>query len=331
MKSLRNPEIDLERKRFPFSLIFMKTIHTIDCHYAGLDFVACSYLIVEGDRASFIETNTTHALPFLLGKLEELKIPKENVDYIIVTHVHLDHAGGASALLGVCPNAKILAHPKTAKHLINPVRLIQSSKMVYGEENFRKLYGEISPAPEGRVRVMSDREVLEWGKRKFTFYYTKGHANHHFCIHDSLSNSIFTGDSFGISYPHLENGKRFIFPTTTPTDFDYEEAVLSIDLIVNTRAEIAYLTHFDGVDVLSDKAQSLKHSLALCDSAIKGAANKNEEDLSLYFESKVKEMIENAAVKQGVLLTKKDWDLLSLDVNLNAQGLKFVALKNSTR
>ncbi len=131
----------------------------------------------------------------------------------------------------------------------------------------------------------------------------------------------------------MENGKRFIFPTTTPTDFDYEEAVLSIDLIVNTGAEVAYLTHFDGVDALSDKAQSLKQSLALCDSAIKESvsANKSEEDMSLYFESKVKEMIENAAVKQGVLLTKNDWNLLNLDVNLNAQGLKFAASKISDR
>jgi len=311
----------------------MKTIHTIDCHYASLDFVACAYLIVEGDRASFIETNTTHALPYLLGKLEELKIPKENVDYIIVTHVHLDHAGGASALLDVCPNAVILAHPKTAKHLINPVRLIQSSKTVYGEENFKKLYGEISPAPENKVRIMADREVLEWGKRKFTFYYTKGHANHHFCIHDSLSNSIFTGDSFGISYPSLENGKRFIFPTTTPTDFNYEEALLSVDLIVNTGADLAYLTHFDSVNELSAKGEFLKRSLSLCDLAIREtfAENRKEEDLTGYFETKVKEMIEITAEKQGVLLTKNDWALLNLDVNLNAQGLKFAALKGNTR
>jgi glyoxylase-like metal-dependent hydrolase (beta-lactamase superfamily II) len=313
------------------------SIFTIDCHYAGIDQVVCAYLIVDKGRATFIETNTSHAVPHLLAKLDSLGIPRENVDFVIITHVHLDHAGGSSALLSSCPNAKLLAHPKAAKHMMNPTRLIESSKQVYGEETFQKLYGEISPIPEHRIRIMLDGESLEWGSRNFNFIYTKGHANHHFCVYDSLSNAIFTGDSFGIAYPKMENGGRFIFPTTTPTDFNYEEAIRSLDLVLGTGANIAYLTHFGSVDNLKEKAQHLKEGLLLCNQTIEQAKDlfqKNEanddpnsklfekEKIS-YFENKVTRMISTLALHQNVELTEKDWEILGLDVDLNSQGLLY--------
>ncbi|TGN19061.1 MBL fold metallo-hydrolase [Leptospira idonii] len=308
----------------------MDSIYTIDCHYADFEKVACAYLLVENGRGTFVEVNTTHALPHLLGKLKEVGLKPEDVDYVIVTHVHLDHAGGSSALLRVCPNAILLAHPKTAKHLIHPSRLIESSTSVYGEEMFRKLYGTIDPVQESRIRVMADGESLEWGDRKFIFHYTRGHANHHFCIYESKSNSIFTGDSFGISYPGLELGKRFIFPTTTPTDFHYEEAVRSLDIIVNTGAKTAYLTHFDGLGDLKGQSIYLKQGLDLCKEAIEGAGAVSDPSLlTSYFESKVKDMIQTLADRQGADLTSKDWELLEIDVNLNAQGLLYSYRRNS--
>jgi len=316
----------------------LKTIHTIDCHYAGISNVACAYLIVEGERAAFVETNTTHALPYLLAKLESLGIPRENVDYVIITHVHLDHAGGASALLAACPNAILLAHPKAARHMIQPERLVASSKAVYGEENFQKLYGEINPIPENRVRIMNDGESLVFGNRQFDFIYTKGHANHHFCIYDSQSNSVFTGDSFGIAYPKLELGGRFIFPTTTPTDFHAEEALRSLDLILNTGANEAYLTHFGSITNLSDAKKHLEKGIKLCGEAIQTAKSKFADvrdhkdiktELSLYFQNIVHDMIFTLAKDQGVSLTEKDWQLLSLDVDLNSQGLVFAFQRNS--
>ncbi|HNH10725.1 MAG TPA: MBL fold metallo-hydrolase, partial [Leptospiraceae bacterium] len=172
-------------------------IRTIDCRYIKEN-LAASFLIQEGNECVFVETNTVYAVPYLLKTLEEAGRKPEDVKYIIVTHVHLDHAGGTSELLKHCPNATVLAHPKTASHLAAPERLVQSSITVYGEEKFRELYGNIEPVPEKRIRIMKDGEELVWGKRKLRFIYTRGHANHHFVIHDSKSNSVFTGDSFGI-------------------------------------------------------------------------------------------------------------------------------------
>jgi glyoxylase-like metal-dependent hydrolase (beta-lactamase superfamily II) len=296
--------------------------------YAGLPEVACAYLLTEAGRAVFIETNTTHAAPILLSKLDELAIPRENVDYVIITHVHLDHAGGASALLKACPNAQLLAHPKAARHMISPSRLVESSKLVYGEENFEKLYGQIDPIEESRVRIMLDGESLVWGNRRFDFIYTRGHANHHFCIYDSGSKSIFTGDSFGIAYPKTELGGRFIFPTTTPTDFNYEEAVRSLDLIVNTEAKSAYLTHFGSIGDLRSQANHLQVGLALCRDAVLEARAVDQSRLGEFFRTKVKEMITQLANEQNVNLTAKDWQLLDLDVDLNAQGLAFALKRN---
>jgi glyoxylase-like metal-dependent hydrolase (beta-lactamase superfamily II) len=326
----------LAKGRVAEQAFLVNSIHTIDCQYADISNAACAYLVLENGRATFIETNTTHAVPILLSKLEELNIPKENVDYVIITHVHLDHAGGASALLAACPNAVLLAHPKASRHMINPQRLIDSSRQVYGEDAFQKLYGQINPIPEARVRVMLDGESLDWGERRFTFLYTKGHANHHFCIYDTRSNAIFTGDSFGIAYPQTENGGRFIFPTTTPTDFHAMEAKHSLGLIVNTGATKAYLTHFGGIEDLETQSGYLMKGIDLSQAAIEEAktkfvshTNANAQELKTHFETKVKEMISSLAELQDVKLTPKDWQMLQLDVTLNAQGLAFAFQRNS--
>ncbi len=296
---------------------------TIDSQYAGLDSVASVYIVKEGSHAVLVETNTTHAVPHILERMESLSIPKTNLDYVIVTHVHLDHAGGTWAVLEACPNAIVLAHPKTAKHLINPELLIKSSKKVYGDEIFDSLYGEIRPIPKDRVRVMEDGESLAWMGHIFQFIYTKGHANHHFCIYDSQLDGIFTGDSFGISYPHLENGKRFIFPTTTPTDFDPDEAILSLQKILNTGAKSAYLTHFGEIQNLNKYAEDLKIGIEHCRSILQGLVFVPQSERLVYTESKVKDMIQTLATRNSVDLTPKDWKLLDLDVGLNAQGLVY--------
>lgn len=309
----------------------MGTFITIDTEYADLKQVASAYLIEEEGHGIVVETNTTHAIPKILSVMDKQNVSPSNLDYIIVTHVHLDHAGGAWALLESCPNAVLLAHPKTAKHLIDPSLLIKSATAVYGKENFQKLYGDIKPIPKERVRVMEDGEFLDWKGHSFEFIYTKGHANHHFCIYDKKLNGVFTGDSFGISYPHLENGKSFIFPTTTPTDFDAKEAIHSIDLILGTGANVCYLTHFGEIQNLKQSAEDLKIGLRHCQNAILELKQVPKENRLSFMEKQVELMIKNLANRNLVTLTEKDWSLLRLDVNLNAQGLVFAFERNEKK
>ncbi|TGM24069.1 MBL fold metallo-hydrolase [Leptospira meyeri] len=309
----------------------MGKVITIDTEYANYTEVASAYLLEEKGHGVVVETNTTHAIPKILKVMEAEGINRINLDFVIVTHVHLDHAGGAWALLEACPNATLLAHPKTAKHLIDPSLLIKSATSVYGKENFDSLYGEINPISKDRVRVMEDGEWFTWRDHSLQFIYTKGHANHHFCIYDKKTNGIYTGDSFGISYPHLENGKRFIFPTTTPTDFDAEEAVHSLDRILDTGAEIAYLTHFGPIGDLKKNAEDLKLGLTLCREAIQMLEEIPKQDRLSFMETKVKAMIQTLANKNSIVLTESDWKLLHLDVNLNAQGLVFAFEKKQPK
>lgn len=309
----------------------MGTVQTIDTEYANIHQVASAYLLEEEGRGVIVETNTTYAIPKILSAMKSFGIEPENLDYVIVTHVHLDHAGGAWALLEACPNAILLAHPKTAKHLMDPSLLIKSATSVYGKEIFDSLYGEIKPIPKEKIRIMEDGEWLEWKGHSFQFLYTKGHANHHFCIYDQKTNGIYTGDSFGISYPQLENGKRFIFPTTTPTDFDFAEAIRSLDRILETGASLAYLTHFGPIGELKKNAEDLKEGLTLCQEAISQLGGIAKGERLSFMESKVEAMIQTLATKHSIRLTDSDWKLLRLDVNLNAQGLVYAFEKTELK
>lgn len=169
----------------------MRQVITIDCDYLFPQYAA-SYLLIEGDRAAFIENNTVHAVPRLLSALKQAGLTPEQVEYVVITHVHLDHAGGSAALMQACPGATLLAHPRAARHVKDPSRLIAGARAVYGDARFEALYGKIDPVPAERVREMGDEEILRWRGREWTFLHTRGHANHHFCIYDSALKGVFT-------------------------------------------------------------------------------------------------------------------------------------------
>src|SRR5690606_24875289 len=209
-------------------------LRTIDSGYVRPGFAAC-YLRIQGDEAAFVETNTSHAVPRLLDALREEGMAPEQVRWIVVTHVHLDHAGGAATLLQACPNATLVAHPRAVRHLVDPTRLVQSSKAVYGEEVFQQLYGEIPAAPADRVRAVEDGETLELGDAVFRFLHVRGHANHHVVVHDPARDTEYTGDAFGLAYPYLQRAGRFVFASTSPTDFDGPAAKESVDRILGLK------------------------------------------------------------------------------------------------
>jgi glyoxylase-like metal-dependent hydrolase (beta-lactamase superfamily II) len=224
---------------------------------------AAAHLIVDAGRAAFVDVGTNSSVPFLLGALDELGIARAAVDYLLLTHVHLDHAGGAGALMQELPNARALLHPRGAPHMIDPMRLIAGAKVVYGEEPFRRLYGELVPIPAARVRVVADGERVALGGRMLELIHTPGHAQHHYVVVDAAHASIFSGDTFGISYRALdtENG-AFITPSTVPTQFDPEQHIASIDRMLAYRPESIYLMHFSRVTDVPRLGVSLKAQIA---------------------------------------------------------------------
>ena len=207
--------------------------------------MACFYLVRGDDEYAVIETGTSHSVPGLLDYLARQGIERQQLRYVIPTHAHLDHAGGAAAIMQACPEARLLAHPSAARHLIDPGRLLASARAVYGEKVFAQLYGDIKPITEERVDALEDGACFALGTRQFEVRHTRGHANHHFCIWDERSRAWFSGDMFGISYPDWRFPQgAFVMPTTTPTQFDPVAFAESLALLASYRPDRLYLTHY---------------------------------------------------------------------------------------
>jgi glyoxylase-like metal-dependent hydrolase (beta-lactamase superfamily II) len=236
-------------------------VHVIDTLYVRPGHAA-SHLIVESGRAAFVDTGTAFSVPRLLGALEELGMGAEQVDYVFLTHVHLDHAGGAGQLMAALPAARAVLHPRGAPHMIDPARLIAGSIEVYGEENFRQLYGELQPIPADRVLVTEDGTRLKLGRREFEFIHTPGHAKHHHCIVDLDHTEIYSGDNFGICYRELDTARGpFMLPTTTPVQFDPDAMHASLDRLLGYRPQRVMQTHFGPVTDVERLGRDLHESV----------------------------------------------------------------------
>ena len=220
---------------------------------------AASHIIEDAGHAAFVDVGTNYSVPHLLAGLEALGIAREAVDYVFLTHVHLDHVGGAGLLMRELPKARAVLHPRGAPHVIDPEKLIAGSKVVYGEERFQKLYGDLLPIPAARVDAAQDGQRYRLGGRELELIHTPGHALHHYAVVDAAHASIFSGDTFGISYRELDSKHgAFIIPTTSPSQFDPDQLLASIDRMAAYAPEAMYLMHYSRVTDVPRLAALLK-------------------------------------------------------------------------
>jgi glyoxylase-like metal-dependent hydrolase (beta-lactamase superfamily II) len=286
--------------------------------------LAACYLIREGDRVAFVDTGTTHTVPRLLAILAELGLSAASVDYVIPTHVHLDHAGGSGELMRHCPNATLVTHPKGTPHLIEPSRLAAGATEVYGAEAFSRDFGTLVPVPAERVVAAEDGHVVDLAGRPLVFVDTPGHANHHGCVWDERSRGFFTGDTFGISYREFDTAAGpFLFAPTTPVAFDPEAWLQSLDKLMAHAPRAMYLTHYCQVERPERLVGDLRHSIrALADLALahEGAPAADRE---ARLRAAIGDLLAADVRAHGCGLDEtRVRKLLEVDTTLNAQGLE---------
>ena len=284
--------------------------------------MAACYLLETDSAVAVIEAGNNDSANRILGVLGHRGRAVEEVTHVIVTHVHLDHAGGAGALIRQLPNASLIVHPRGARHLIDPSRLEGSARAVYGDEKFDEMYGTLVPVPEHRVVQMEDGGSLEVGGRPLLFIDTPGHARHHFCIWDEHSRGWFTGDTFGISYRELDTAKgAFVFPTTTPVQFDPPALIGSIEQLMDREPENMYLTHFGRVREPRRLAADMKAGVERFVQI--GESLAASDDRQLQIECAMMDWLMDGARKHGVSHTEDRLREIFLnDVILNTQGIE---------
>ncbi|MDP5238370.1 MBL fold metallo-hydrolase [Uliginosibacterium sp. 31-16] len=287
------------------------------------------HLIVQDGRAALVESGTTHSVPRVLAALAEIGIAPENVDWLLLTHVHLDHAGGAGALLQVLPNAKLVVHPRGARHMIEPAKLWAGTVAVYGEAFAREAYGELVPVAAERVVEAVDGLMIDLAGRWIEVLDTPGHARHHVCYFDTASRGWFTGDAFGLSYREVHAGGRaFVLPTTTPVQFEPAAMHASIDKLMAREPACMFLTHYSRVTDVARLAADL-HRLIDAFVEIANAAGNVAEDMQVaLIRAALEALLRREAAVQGWGLQGNEVvALYAADLELNAQGLQ-VWLKN---
>lgn len=284
--------------------------------------LAAIHLLIEEGRAAVIDTATQSASPLVLAALAQRGVAPEQVDFIILTHIHLDHAGGAGVLMRKCPNARLTVHPRGVAHMVDPSKLVEGVSDVYGPQRTKEMYGELLPVELGRIVPTPDGTTLQLAGRTLRFYETPGHARHHVAVQDEKTGWVFAGDTFGLSYRELdENGRQFLFPTTSPVHFDPAAYHRSIDCVARLASEAVYITHFSRIERPLERAQILHRLVDAHAQLALGLRDSGARRPALLQEAVERLFLEEARRFGSRLSEEKLLEVYGMDVELNAQGL----------
>jgi len=287
------------------------------------DHFDAAFLLVQQGRAAFIDTGTALAVPRLLGALKALGLGRDAVDWVIPTHVHLDHAGGVGQLMQALPRARALVHPRGLRHLADPSVLWKGATAVYGAEEMARSYGELLPVPSDRMTTTSEGMVVHLADRPLLFADTPGHARHHHCIWDEATRGWFTGDTFGISYREFDSALGpWIQPVAVPTQFEPDLIEVSVRRLLARHPACMYLTHYSRVGDVPRLGELLLAQLAQL-----VALGRREQGLppAQRHEALKRGQLElfstNLAAHGCTLPRERIAELLAIDFELNAQGM----------
>jgi glyoxylase-like metal-dependent hydrolase (beta-lactamase superfamily II) len=218
-------------------------IRQIDTLLGGMDRMTAGFLI-DGTQPALVETGSQSSVTAVTDALAAAGLGALDLRWIIVTHIHLDHAGGVGDMAAAFPNATVVVHERGARHLVDPTRLIDSAARVYGPL-LDGLYGRMLPVPQDRLVAAADGHRVDLGAGHFlTLVDSPGHAKHHHAVLDEQTGTLLVGDAVGVKLPDL----GILRPATPPPDFDLEQATVSLRRFAELRPQRVVLTHYGPVE-----------------------------------------------------------------------------------
>ncbi|KOS68524.1 beta-lactamase [Lysinibacillus contaminans] len=296
--------------------------YCIDTHDLNRDERTSAYVLID-EKVALIETSASPSVPYIIEGLKELNISLEEIDYLIVTHIHLDHAGGAGLFLQSCPNAKFVVHPRGASHMIDPSRLIASAKSIYGQ-TFDELFDPIVPIAAERVIEIGHEEVLSLGEHQLTFYHTEGHAKHHVSIHYSATNGMFVGDTTGVRYPEMEGeAVDLIIPSTSPNQYNPETMEKSIQFYESMNVTELYFGHYGAYKNPKEAFRQVRYwtPLFLAEGEKALAASDNFEEQTNLLDERLKAILHQYLQEQGIADNHPVYQTIPFDTVVSAMGI----------
>jgi glyoxylase-like metal-dependent hydrolase (beta-lactamase superfamily II) len=213
-----------------------KNLHQVELETGGFKNLICSY-VFKGSKVTIVESGPTSSVPMLVEGLRELDVPFEDVQYVAVTHVHLDHGGGAGTLLKFLPNAKVIVHPRGMPHLVDPQRLWESAQSVLGYVS--QIFGKPEPVPKDRIIPVAEGSFDLDDGVELKVFETLGHASHNLSFLEPLNGGVFPGDAAGTYFPEFDA----VIPTTPPP-FRLDVALASLDKLISLKPTALYYSHF---------------------------------------------------------------------------------------
>jgi glyoxylase-like metal-dependent hydrolase (beta-lactamase superfamily II) len=244
-----------------------KNLFMVELETGGFKNLICSYVII-GKKPFLVESGPSNSISNLLSGLNELDVKLEDIEYVALTHIHLDHGGGAGTLLKSLPNAKVIVHPRGMSHLVDPERLWPSSQKVLGFVS--EIFGKPEPVPEERIIPVNGGTFdLGYGA-KLSVIETVGHASHNLSFQESFNGGIFPGDAAGTYLPEFN-----VVVPTTPPPFYLDAALASLDKLINLEPTILYFSHFGKANNAVKRLKDYKLQLQLWADIAKEGVGKN--------------------------------------------------------